>query len=258
MNKKGFLAGDVTVFIWSLISFAIIAAVFFAIFLFVQTPAPGETNLPAKPELKVYEFLDYYLNTKIRVNDKETSMLELIPLYCYNKNPEFAENIRKISFILFPVFTSRELGCINENVKCKNLPDSRNSLGTRLVYSSAPNLLIFSEVNSKETKMIEIPGFLENSKACLEISEDYDVAEFIDITYTENEFETKVKEKSSFKGLSDKKSFLISPSRYIWRYNDNVWCSVLDETDIYANCLKGISAPDLINCRGDKKTCDLI
>ncbi len=258
LNKKGFLAGDVTVFIWSIIAFAIISAVFFAVFLFIRTPDPGETSIPEKPELKEYEFLDYYLSTKIMLNDKKTTMLEIIPLYCYNQDKELSETIRKISYILFPYLTSRELGCVNEDIKCTELPDEINSLGTRMIYTRTPNLLIFSEVNSRNTKMIEIPGFLEKSKACLEISENYNVDEFIDITYTEKEFESKVKEKSSFKSLSDKKSFLISPSGEIWRYNNDLWCLVLEETDIYANCLKGISANDLISCNGDKKICALV
>ena len=259
MNKNGALIGNSVVLYYAFIVLTFIIIIFSLVFIVLSgefipgTKTPGffvdtEKNIP---KIDYYDFLNYFLYTRINVDGKETNLLELIPLYCYEKKQEQAENIRQISQIFFPYLTGRALSCINEKITCKDIPNEVNSLGENLYFRNK-GLILFNEISSFDLKRIEIPGFKENSKACLEFEQKkYDPKRFIDIAYSEKEFEKKVKEKSVFKNIPDKSSFLISPTKDIWRYNNNMWCNALKETDSFLNCQKGISTQDLINCKGD-------
>ncbi|MEK6936539.1 MAG: hypothetical protein AABW58_00540 [Nanoarchaeota archaeon] len=253
MNKKAIWAADLPVLIYATITLAVFAVIFSGVYVFVIQTESGETSGQIQ-QFKTYELLDYYLNTQVKVNNKETRLMELIPLYCLERKPDQLELIKKVSSILLLPETSRVLGCINNEIACKDIPNSFSS-GKRHIYTEKNNILILSEYPKTNLKIIEIPGF-KDSKACLEVEKDnYDITLFVDSSFSEKDFESKIKEKSAFQINQGKASFVISPSKDIWRYNNKLWCNAITETDSSLNCKKGITSQELINCKGDFELC---
>ena len=174
MNKKGFLAGDVMVYIVSIAVLAVVALLFFGLFSYLkitQPEKPSSTEI-SSPKISVYEYLDYYLNTKIRIDEKETSLIELIPLYCFTLDEKTGSYVKKLSSYLLPVEIGVSIGCsLNE---CKEILDQ----GT-----------------IRNPTLIDLPSFSPKAHSCLLIeTTNYKTDKLIESIYSSRIFEEKVKE----------------------------------------------------------------
>ncbi len=255
MNKKG-LIGNTIILQYSFILLAFVVIGFGLLFLIfsgsqyipgVKTPGFG-VNIDKIPQIKIYDAINYYLYTKIKIDGKDISLIELIPLYCFNLDGKAEENIKKMSLFLFPDIEGIHISC-----SLKKCQKEDTWLGESLSIYDPGFIQIGRVALSRKSVLVNLPKIPQKNQPCLLISDEFKSESFIDSTYSEKEFESKVKQKSLFK--DSKTGFLISPSNSLWAYSDDLWCNPLEQAGWFSDCAEGISAQELINCKGDYQLC---
>jgi len=262
LNRKAFLAGDTLVYVYSILALTVIAVVFSIVFA-LATPenklkellSREYTTEIVKPEIQVYDYINYYLNTNLKYEKKLVSLKELLPLYCYNQDENLKKYIQRITYNLLPKEIGVHTLCIDKNSKCEDLLGTSDSKGSRFIKS---NNFFIQEGNLKNPKLITLYGF--NKNICLEI-ESINILEdnFIEQTFSEKEFKNKIEAaenrvKETGLNKESPSTTLLSPKGDLWFFTRKDWCNI-NEDDCHKN--KYISSEDLIKCNGDYEICSV-
>ena len=261
MNKKAFLAGDTLIYVYSIIALAVIAVLFFFLFSYLTIEelsgikARTYTLEENSPNIRAYNYLPYYLNTKFKVENKETSLIELIPLYCYDKNKERLSYIERASSILIGE-GKINIWCDLIDSKCT---DKSVSLieGVRHLEIDQKNIAVIT--NKYADILNPVLFFLPFDKinVCIEAEFPlFNPEKIPEYVSSEKVFIDKVQKISEIKsktilGISNNQDFyLISPTKHLWYYNvrDRLWCNLVEQN--YQVCQK-FSSEELIQCKGD-------
>jgi len=249
LDKKGFLIGDVTVYTYSIIALVVISLAFY--FLFYTFSAKEKVNEflniyqkefninSVNPKIELYETLTYFIYTRVIVDKKEASLVELIPLYCYNKDEKIKGYIEKISFYLLPKKYIYGFDCEKKQETKEIDPlditkviigetEDKTEIKTINPISPEHISMILPSINKEQISLDLIYS--------LEIQEN----EKVETTFTQEDFNEKL--NSAY--------LLISPSKYLWVKRENSWCEPINN-----NCQLFFSDQELIKCNGDLLLC---
>ncbi len=258
MDKKAFLGGDILIWIYSLLILVFIGIVFSVLFVF-SSPDLSIKNYFNKADINplskispTYDYINYYLYTKIRIDKRETSLSELIPIYCFNLDENYKEDIKRISAILSPDEVGINLWCDLKRTKCNRII-KYDDYGERLIDIDKENKLILSTGSLTQPNLLNLPGLNLNSNICLELEvKHFDKNKLITRINSEQEFERKVKEilktDNEILGLNINDFYLLSQTKDLWYFNENMWCNLGQEN--YSKCQKFFSE-EFIKCKGD-------
>jgi hypothetical protein len=155
LNKKAFLAGDVTVMIYSIIALAGIAILFGGLFFIYGAGnilSPAKYDLQAvNPRVQTFETMKYYLDTKVSFDGKQLALNKAFPLYCFNKDYAFLEEIKSKTEALPIMFSKIDIFCVPQAVNCNEAELSLQE-ETNIMLAGVPkNKLIINlpEINPK-------------------------------------------------------------------------------------------------------------
>lgn len=291
MDKKAFfLFGDVLAYIYSLAALLIIGLLFLYLFASVTPEKLNPKEYKLIPEdgkviEETFQRLGFYLYYNFIIDGKETSLNELIPLYCYNKDNSLLLKIQSLSLSLLPERSFLKIYCAKED-KCYG--DLINKDTTPIIEITTERRRNIGKVESIELNKLQLklPSLSHKTTACLEFGVDklMDNSPLSRFPRFFNSFNTdedqldkipvpkslpkslqnndKFKEgilnlKSeftyilTFKGEEIKEGVsILSPTKEIWLSKGDEWCNPVKDL-----CKTEISTEKLIECLGDSKLC---
>ncbi len=275
MDKKAFLAGNTLVYVYSIISLAVIAILFSFLFLLLSADKEAtnifdvfkeKESILESSNIDLYETANYYLYTKVRVDKNETSLQELIALYCHNKNKNLLTYIQRISLSLLPERSYLNLYCLYGTNDCNNIKKG-NYQPIITITSSEITLAGIKSINPGTILSLSLPALSSTDIACLDISQhkkeqsnsryernlklyDKNIDEIGRIPTPLSKVAQITNENTfvdSIGKLSSAGEVLLSQTKDLWIINeDGEWCN-----SVNTDCSKGISINKLIECRGD-------
>jgi len=172
MNKKALL-GDTIVFQYSLITMAFFAVVFSVLFFFTylekENPFAGEREFniaSINPGAELYEELNRYLYSKLKINEKEITFRDAISLYCYNKDENLLENIKEKTLSLSEKPALMGIFCVKGDIMC-----DVESINNNPELVEIPVILRTGPV--KDSINIDLPQIDPKTKVCLAFGSGY-------------------------------------------------------------------------------------
>ena len=225
------------------------------------------------PNIVSYDNLNYYLNTKIKVNRKETSLSELIPLYCDSKDKELLTYIQRISLSLLPERSYLKLSCLYNTYSCNSESFTKDKFLPIILITTSKVTPVGSVLLEPNNILnINLPSLTNKNTICLDLGTYQKESPNLHykrnlILYNNKIGEIgnipvplyKVAQSSSEKEfkenlnniMSNTGEISLSPTKDLWINNENdEWCNAVN-----TDCSKGISKEKLIECNGDYETC---
>lgn len=245
MDKKAFLAADVQIWVVAFLVLAGLAVLFGFLFtlaspdFFIRNYFDDSNIIHLDEESNYLDFVNIYLNTPIKFNNKITTIKEILPLYCMDLDEKYLAYIKRISPYLFPNYYWFTVGCIDEKSKCENTIYYNRAF---IIDGAFKKLILKSEIRNPVP--IDLP-YIKNNKPCLIVESKANVRDHnykIDPSSTNKEFNKRISK------ISETINPVLSPNGELWYFTDKGFCNINKD-----DCVNAIffTKEDIINCNGD-------